>query len=315
MMFTRKFLALFLALALFLSAAVAGCASNSNSPAVNPTPTATVKALSAQEVLNNSLEAAKKITTVTMNSNLNLDLEVTGGTQPGKVSIALTGNGAIDTTAKNLHMTANIKATLPGQGEQNIVIEVFVVNGYVYAKYNLPVLGEQWSKTKLTEADWNKMSQGQFPQMLSAMLTPNLGPSENVNGVDCYVLTVAPDLKALTAWLQSQIGQSQMGQGPQALNQFDLGQILQNTAFKQWTDKRTFLPVKDTLSLSASLDSKVLANIPNIPSVPGVPGVNQDSGKINLNFNAQINFADYGKLVVINLPQAALDAPEATPSK
>jgi hypothetical protein len=284
---------------LVLALVLAGCASGSTTTtngAASPTASPT---LTARQILDNSVAALKGADTFQVDTSASVDLNIEGGSQPGEATLQMTGSSSVDSAARQLEASSSLTAALPGQSQQTLSFEVFVLNGWAYAGYTLPLVGEKWSKMQLNDQTWSQLGQNYFSALLASAVNVNLEGSETIEGVDYYVLVLTPDFKALSTWLQSQFGQNNP-----AIGGLDFSQIFQQVALKSWIDKKTFLPLKQTLNLVASVTSQQLAGLDKT-------GLPFDS--LNLNFSGSLNYKDFGKPVVIDVPQQALDAPEATP--
>jgi hypothetical protein len=277
---------------------LAGCASNSPStagPVSSPTPSPTLtKVVTPGEVLDNSLAALKKVDAYKLQADAALDLEVTGGTHPGKVSLKVNGSGALKPTAKEMQANANLSVSLPGQPEQKMAVEVYVVNGWAYAGYTLPTAAEQWAKTQITDQVWGQMGQDNISALLETAINATLDNSETINGVDYYVLTLTPNMNVITAFLKSQMAQANVD-----LSGFDFSQIFQNISLKEWINKQNFLPLKGTLTFGVSLNAADFKNLGNVGS---------SFDKMSLSLNASVAFSDYGVPFNIVVPQPGLNA-------
>jgi len=316
----RCLIAVLLSLAVILAASLSACsrgetstAATAAAPAATPSPTPTpaaspTKILSASEILADSLAAQKKAGPFALGIKMALNVEVVGGTEPGKFSLGLTGGGSFDQAGKQMQMNAVLTVAPPNQAEQKVSFEVYLLNGWVYAGYAEPGQAEQWTKVQITEDMWKKMGE---QDVLSALfltaVNASLGDNETINGVSYYVVNLTPNTTVISALLKSQLGAA----GPD-LSGIDFNKFLQPLVFKSWIDQSSFLPLKQSLNYALTLTPQdIAASLGKIPEASAVPGDLAGAfDQVSLKLSADLNYLDYGKPLTINLPPAAQSAPE-----
>ncbi len=315
----RGLIVVLLVLAVVLTASMSACArgepsttaATSAAPAASPSPTpaaSPTKVLSASEILTNSLAAQKKAGPFALGIKMALNVEVVGGSEPGKFSLGLTGGGSFDQAGRQMQINAVLTVASPTEAEQKISFQVYLVNGFVYAAYTEPGQAEQWTKIKITEDMWNKMGQ---QDVLSALLltavNASLGNNETINGVSYYVVNLTPNTAVISALLKSQLGAA----GPD-LSGIDFNKFLQPLVFKSWIDQTSLLPLKQSLNYALTLTPQDIASsLGSIPEASAVPGELAGAfDQVSLTLSADLNYTDFGKPLNINLPPAAQNAPE-----
>ncbi|MBI4267668.1 MAG: hypothetical protein HY662_02670 [Chloroflexi bacterium] len=275
----KRALALSFALILALSIAVVGCA----------------KELSAQEIIDKTLAASASAEVFNFDTDMTMSLEVTGGTDPGKMNMLTDMSGYADSKNKELQMTMNMNLDVLGELSQNISADMYMVDDWVYMKLDMLGIGEQWVKTKLSEEQWEQ--QNQFAQQVDFLKTAaeiTLAGSEKVDDVDSYVLEVKPDMQMLTDWFLA-MQQQQPGVD---LSQIDLAKMFKTVSIKEWIDKKSFLPVK----------AEVVLGLEVLPE--DIEATPEDFEKMTLSLEVDMKFHDFGTRTRVELPQEALNAQE-----
>jgi len=108
---------------------------------------------------------------------------------------------------------------------------------------------DYWTKIKVDESRWN--AEDQLAQQIVFLQTAtNISrlDDETVNGLDCYVFQITPDMAEVLKWIQSQ-SQSQPNTGLQNLNP----DVFKSTTFKMWIDKKELVPAKENIDLTMEI--------------------------------------------------------------
>jgi len=259
------------------------------------------KELTAQEVLTNAISAMEKVTSYKLDYNLAMNMDMTGA-QAMQMTMDGNGTGAMDVTNQKMQMTLDADVEIPGTGtskmNMTMTMEMYMVDGWLYTKMNIPGAGVQWSKVEVPDIE----SQDQAAQLLFLMesaIQTNLQGSEKVNGIDCYILEVVPDLAALWEWAMSQQGSTFTGEID--LSQFDLSKIMKDVSLKYWIAKNNYQIIKTDTGMTMDVDAESL----------GVSSEEFDS--MTMTMNMGMTFSDYNKAVTIELPADAKNAQEVEP--
>ncbi|MDD5289506.1 MAG: hypothetical protein PHY28_10400, partial [Dehalococcoidales bacterium] len=218
-MFSRKvLLTILVGLLLILPAGLGGCA----------------KEVSAQEITDNVLLAYPKIDTFKLSMNLTMAMAIESGIEQMEMNVTGTAAGQINSADNEMQIAINMAADLSGQGSQNISEEIYVVGGQSYMK--MSILGfDQWFKMDIPEVIWNQQNQleQQVEFLRNAIEVTKLG-EETVDGVNCYILQITPDLDAMLDWVKAQ----QQDVSPDMdLSNINLNEIFKNLSLKMWVAK------------------------------------------------------------------------------
>ena len=254
-------------------------------------------AVSAQEIASNAISNSAEVTTVKFDTSMSMDLEVTGGSDPGKMTMSGDAVGSMDLADMEMQMSINADMAFPGSdGDMHVEQDMYYTGGWLYMRMSLPGEGDQWGKQQISEDVW--MSDNPLDQQLAFLETAfevtNLG-TEKVDGVNCYIIKVTPDMDALSNWLQSQQQNTGLDIGS-----MDLSKILKSYSVKEWISKDAYLPIKVDINASLEITPQDMGETPE--------SANMD--KMTMNVGEQVKYYDYGKPVTIQLPPEAQNAEE-----
>jgi hypothetical protein len=141
---------------------------------------------------------------------LNMDMTATGGTQPGTISMDTTSDGGINLDTNQMELTMDLSMTSDNPdldtGLQNMSYSMYMLTDWVYMKIAMPGLGEQWMKANITNPDesFNMNIAEQQTAMLESPSKIELVRSETVDGVDCNVFSITPNMDELADWYNEQ---------------------------------------------------------------------------------------------------------------
>ena len=254
-------------------------------------------ASTVEEIADKSIITVAKLQSFKFNMDFTMSSDFSFGTQTGTMTIQQTATGSVDITNKQVATNANVVLQIPGQAQQNATAEIYILNGWIYTGTTPTVGTEQWSKMALTDEMWSAESQiSSMSDFLTNHINLELVGTEIVNGVDCYIFSINPDMKSLISWIE---GQMQSEQANVNLNDADFSQMLKDFTVKEWVAKDSYLPIKQQIG--------VTLNIPSIQTTSSTPGT-----PMSMYMNATLTYSDYGQHVNVQLPPEALNAKEIT---
>jgi hypothetical protein len=235
--------------------------------------------------------------TVSFEMDLPMTLEAVGGSDPGTMTVAMTGTGAIDNISQAMKMTMSMDMDIPGTGAQNVSAEVYVVEGWMYTGVTITDMGTQWMKMALTEPMWQQQDQvGQYAELLTTAVEVKYKGTETVNGVECYLFELEPDMATLNELLI----QETSGLGLINLSGLDLASLYQELSVKEWL-------AKDSHRLQRTEIALVMEISPD-----DVGATVEDFDKMTIDIGINMRFYAYDQPFSVVLPPEALDAEEMT---
>jgi hypothetical protein len=240
--------------------------------------------LTDQQIVSKIIDTSNNV------KSFKLGMDISENT--GNVSAKETGTASVNNVTKEALMNINtVMDSTPG-GTQTSTIDEYLTGGYLYMKENITGT-DYWTKIKVDESRWNAEDQlAQQIVFLQTATSISRLDDETVNGLDCYVFQITPDMSEVLKWMQSQ---SPSGTGLQNLNP----DVFKSTTLKMWIDKKSLFPQKENIDLTMEI----------IPSdITGTTTTPDDA--ITLTMNGDITYTDYNIPVTIELPAAAQNAVE-----
>jgi hypothetical protein len=247
------------------------------------------KTVSAEQITANTILAASKVSSVKAELTMSGTLEISGGPQAGTYATSGTASSAVDYTNNKQFINIDMTVDMPVIGKQQQTNEMYLVDGWMYMKLNLPNGGAVWNKMKIPGMGSEFTRQ---TDLLKTAQKVTLVGSEKADGIDCYVLQIDTDVQKVKDWL-AQSGMTS-GLDLNALN----SQTYNSMVFKQWIAKDSFLPIKTTEDVVTEI----------LPGA-GTTGSNVFD-KETTSIHAEGKFTDHNKPVSIELPPEAQNAKE-----
>jgi hypothetical protein len=284
MAYLKRILKVSLALVLFIT--VLGC---------------TTTPLTDEQIASNALGAYPQVNTVKMNMDMSMTMDAVGGQEPLSYQMEMTADGLVDMKKTAMSLSMNIDIDITELEAQNLSTDMYIVDGWVYMKIDMPKLGAQWIKSKLDDSLWTRQNQleQQMQLLKSAIGIKSLG-NETINGSNCYVLEITPDMAALSDFVNSQLGSQA---GADALQDTDLSKMFKSVTIKEWLARDTFLPARMEMNLKMEMNREDFSN-----STEGYEKLAVDMAMTTV-------YSDYNKPVAITLPPEAAKAVEQSLSK
>jgi hypothetical protein len=245
------------------------------------------------QIVANTIAANAAVNTANFDMNMPMTMELVGGSQAGKMTMAADATGAMDIADKEMQMTVNMTMDIPGQARQEVTEEVYVVGAWIYMKVSITGQGEQWMKMKLTEEMWQQQNQiEQQIEFLKTAIKVNYLGSESVSGTSCYVFEIEPSMETLGNLL------SQQQAAGIDFSQLNLANLIKKMSVKEWIARDSYLLTKAEVNILMEMR----------PADVGATA--SDFTKMTIDMNVGVKVYDYNQPVTITLPPEALDAPE-----
>lgn len=275
---------LLLSLALVLCFAFGGCAEKEE----------TLTPEQIDQIVTEAVNAVDEAETYKFHMDMFMAMAVVGGTDPGTMTMGANTTGVIDNMNQEMQMVMDMTMNVPQQDEQQMQVEMYIVDEWVYAKMSMPGMGEQWMKTELTPEMWEtqKKVEQQIELLKTAKEVKFLG-SEVVDGIQCYVFDIIPDMEKLVEYLAEQ--QSMLGVG---LDIAKLAEVFKNMSIsiKEWMAEDSLFLTKATAHMLMEL------------SPEDVGATEEDFEKMTVDMSVEVLAHDYNQPASVELPPEALEA-------
>ena len=294
---------------------VTGCANESaaTGPAINATETSatpattapqttTSESLQVQQIFADMMTAVKNINTYKFNMDMKSLMEMTGGDQAGTVSMVMNAEGFYDQLNKNMHMTMemNMDMDVPEMeaGAQKMVMDMYMLDEYMYMKMDMPFIGEQWMKMPITDEimdEYNNNLVNEQLELLASSIEIEFIKYETIDGVDCYVFKVIPDMKKLLGWA---LEQQTTDTGLDAEDMNNIADVFKDISYTTWITRDDKLPKKFDMSMNMNFSAEQFGE------------ESGDLDSMSMTTNMVMNMFDYNVPETIVLPEEAEDALE-----
>ncbi len=279
----RRMMLSIVAMLALLSAMLTGCAGGEMSEA-------DIEKI-VEEIITTNYEV--ETSTFDLSMEAEIDVEGEGGTS---LILVGTGTGVTDSGKRQMHMVMNMTINTPEQDTIDMPVEYFLVDGWMYMKISVPEQEEQWLKMEIPDDMWEEQNQAQQQiEMLRTAEEVNFLGFEDVNGVECYVVEIVPDLAALQRIISQTQGQmSQLGDLD--LSAMDLGEMLKQVSVTQYVAMDSYLFMRTDEHIVMEITAEAM----------GLP--EDEFDRITEDVTTVLVFRDYDEPVTIQMPQAALAA-------
>lgn len=253
-----------------------------------------------QQLYTDAIAASLNAETYKFEMNIAYDMEATGGTEPGKVNMVMNATGAYDQINKNMHMSMDMNMDAPEieEGMQNMSMEMYMYEENMYMKMDMPMVGEQWIKMPVSAemaAAYNSNMVGDQLELLEGAGEIEFLRYEVVDGSDCYVFKLIPDMQKIMEW----VGQQQMGG-----EEFDFESI------KNISDVFKDLAYIIWIARDSGYMKKMDASITMEATAEQFGAKDGEFDGMKMDMSMAIRMYDYDKPVTIVLPEEALNAAE-----
>ena len=264
---------------------------------INSSTTIQLTMPTAQEIAIKSITSTEKMKSLKFDMDFSMSLDFPGKEQSGTMTIQQTSTASVNIPNKEMGMTMDMTMEIPNQGRQNMSAEIYTINGWMFMKADVSGSDDQWTKMKLTDEVWNQQSRlSSMTDFLKSPINLELVGSENVKGVECYVIDINPDMKSLSSWMA---GQTQSGQPSVDPKSLGTSEIFQGFTVKEWIAKDSFLLARQQIGIKLN-------------STSAESGINSST---DMDMQAVLTYYDYGKPVSVQLPIEALSAKELVPAQ
>ncbi len=265
--------------------------------------TTCAKEPSSQEIIDGVIESFDNIRTYQFELDMTMYAVGEAEGEAHEQTMTMDNRGTLDLENVQLEADLNLNTNIvaPVEEEIEMGVEMYIIDGMMYAKPEAPGEEPTWMKSELPAEGWeiHKGLSGleNYKELLATAQLEVIG-SEKVKGVDCYVLEVTPDLGQLYQTVINPTGVS----GTEAMllptvPEELLEEMFLSFSVKQWVAKDTYFLMKAEIDVS-------METTPELMDYLGEEG--ETSIDITLIFLAY----NYNQPVSIVLPPEAEEATE-----
>lgn len=260
----------------------------------------------AQEIVDGAMEAAGDMRTCQFDMDMSLDMagEVEG--ESVDMTMEMDASGTIDIENYQMEMAMNMHTAVTGEDDVDMEMEMYLVDNMFYIMTDVPLMGPTWMKLEIPEELLEEIPEEYWEptdlielqaEFLEAFEFEVTG-SEEVGGVDCYVMEVTADIEQLwqSAMQQIEALGLEMDDFPEEFEEL-LDEIFRSYSVKIWVAKDTSFLAKAEIEIDFEL-------------TPEIMGITDEEGEMTIDAAIVMLVYDYNQPVSIELPPEAEEAVE-----
>lgn len=249
-------------------------------------------AVNAGQLVDNALAAQADVESYRLDMDMTIDMDGGFGCEEMEETVSIDASFVIDEANKEMEMsmTADMEAT--GEEAEAVEMKMYLIDNTVYMMMAVPGLVPMWVKQEVPADFWE--TQATIDQQLELLQASRVKylQDEKVEGVDCYVLEITPDLAQL--W-QTAMQQPWMEEVPMEIP--DLEDMIKKVSVKQWIAKDTLFLTKVNIQITILVTSEAM-------------GMPEEDGEMSMSIVMDMLAHDYNQPVSIELPAEARTAIE-----
>lgn len=257
---------------------------------------------STQAIVDSVIESLDDIRTYQFDVDMTMNVTSESEDEAIEATKVMGFSGALDLENKQMRMDITMNTAGTGGEEPEaervyleVYFEVYLVADMVYMMMEVPEEGPQWMKLEIPEGYWEQISQTQAQVELLRTARVEMIGSENVGGVNCYVLQLTPDMEQL--WQLTMQQQGVIGGEMPDIAEEHLQEIFRSFSVKQWVAKDTYLLTKAEIDMVMELT----------PEAMGYP---EEEGVVTMDITMTFLAYNYNQPISIALPEEAEEAME-----
>jgi len=258
---------------------------------------------SAERIISNALAAMTSVKTYEMDMTMDMAMAVEVDDEAMAMNITMTGSGACD--IENMKMRADFEMDMemgmpedPDEIEMKMGMEMYLIDDMMYAMMDMPLLGSTWTKSRVPQGQQQELLGSMDIETMVELLeaTPvKVMSSDRVNGIDCYLLQLEPDVALLWRLIMQQLELTNMEMP--AVDAEIISDLFRHVTVKQWIAHDTYYVIKTEIEIALELT----------PEAVGEP---DEEGVATIEITMIMLMDNYNQPVAIELPPEAEDAVE-----
>jgi hypothetical protein len=250
---------------------------------------------SAEEIITRAVQALDDIKTYQFEMNMSLDMALEAENEAYDEAITMSINGASD--LENKEMMADMSVTIAMfAGGIETSGKIYIIDDMLYAMNEDPETGTEWNKSEVPAGFWEKMNQIESQVEILKTVQAEVIGSEEVKGVDCYVLNLTPNIEQLWQIANEQSLLTNEEMLPDVAEEL-LQEMFESFSVKQWVAKDTYFITKSEIDMIIELTPEAL-------------GSPEEEGVMTMDITMDLLAYNYNQPVSIVLPPGAEEAVE-----
>ncbi len=262
----------------------------------------------AQEIVDGAIQALDNIRTYEFEMDVNMVISAESEDGTAEATIEINYGGALDLDNRQLKMDLTMSMALVENGIEETtepyLMEAYLIDGAGYTMTTTPGTDPVWEKEEFSEAEWEEVWEETSEMLNLAESQIELWEpaevevigSEQVKGVDCYVLRLTPDFKQLWETVVQQATAGLVDElGLPELTEEILDEASYSASLKQWVAKDTYFSMKAEIDMAIELTAEAM-------------GYPEEEGEMSITTAINTLAYNYNQPVSIELPPEAEEA-------
>jgi hypothetical protein len=212
---------------------------------------------STQEIVDGVLESLDNIRTFRFDMDMAIDISGEADGEAFDMEIMMDSDAIVDLENRKMGIDMTMDMALPDKGEMEIGMKYFLIKDVMYMIMEISEDGPMWMKSEIPAGSWEQMSQTESQIELLKTAQVKIIGNENIQGVDCYVLQLTPDMDQLwkTAIQQAALGGKETL--PDVPAEF-FQEMFRSFSVKQWIGKDTYYFTKAEIEMAIELTAAAM---------------------------------------------------------
>jgi len=249
--------------------------------------------LSAEEIIDKSVQVMRDVVSYRADMDMVMDIAVVD--ESGEYNLTMTAaiNGTFDIENQKMMMDMIMEMSMLGMSF-NITGESYLINDMMYNMNGDEESGYMWTKSEMPEGYWEEVNQMDTQVDMLEVVYVEITGSEMIEGVECYILKLNPDIEQLWQLVMQQSSLT----GEEMLPEIDIElyqDIFKDFHMRQWVAKDTYYIARAEMGILMEATAEEM-------------GYTEEEGSMTADITIDILAYDYNQPVTIVLPAEAEDA-------
>lgn len=206
----------------------------------------------AEQIADQAVAASAEVDTCQFDMDMNMDMSITEAGQTYDISMTMTSEGAIDKPNRKLFTDSSMAMEVPGEETMDVSTQMYIVDRWIYIGMEMTGVPVMWMKSPVETQDWEGMDVVSRQADILVDMDVELVGTESIDGTECHVLEIVPDMENLWALIEMAGADEGMPSG------IDLEELITGVSVRQWVAQDTFFTRKTTIDLTMVLTPETL---------------------------------------------------------
>ena len=254
-----------------------------------------------EEIVANSINVVNTADSYKFSMDMEMFMDMEGGGEDGTMNMDIEAEGAFDLKKMEAFMDMDMYMAMDigfDMGSEEVSMEMYMLDDYVYIRAEMPGMGDEWMKMEATDDALEMYGLDMLEQQMAPL--ESIGELsflryESINGKECYVIKIVPDMDAMMDYL----GDQEMADLGMSWDELDMMyDMFDELSYTCWIEKDT--------GYMAKMNAYILMEVSggDFRDLTGV------SGKMTMDMTMNMEMHDFNEPADIVLPDEAEDAME-----